>query len=43
MLETPGAMLSFKEYKWTAGQIYALKRVATSYFDEVNEDLAKEE
>ena len=43
MLETPGSMLTFEEYKFVAGQIFALKRVVNSYFDEVNEDLAKEQ
>ena len=41
-LETQGAIQNFDDYKFIAGQIFALKRVANSYFDEVNDDLNKE-
>ena len=41
-LESPAALKTFDEYKFISGQIFALKRVQTAYFDEVNEDLNKE-
>lgn len=41
-METRGVVQSFEDYRYLIGQIDALKRVQTSYFDEVNEDLNKE-
>jgi hypothetical protein len=41
-LENRAVIIDFRMYDYTSGQIDALKRVSTSYFDEVNEDLNKE-
>jgi hypothetical protein len=41
-METRGVVQSFDDYRYILGQIDALKRVANSYFDEVNDDLNKE-
>lgn len=41
-LEARGTVQSFEDYQFLIGQIKALERVSTAYFDEVNEDLNKE-
>lgn len=42
MLEAPAGIRDISDYKFVTGQIFALKRVTESYFDEVNDDLNKE-
>lgn len=42
VLESNASIHGIDDYRFIVGQIFALKRVTESYFDEVHEDLAKE-
>jgi hypothetical protein len=42
ILESNASIHGIDDYRFIVGQIFALKRVVDSYFDEVNEDLNKE-